>query len=89
MNRRSFFKLLGIGAATAVVAPSVLVAEPKRVERTVADWKRQFLIVYEEPHGKGDYSIGVDVGSGLGGDSDPSCVSVMREGKLAASQTFR
>lgn len=30
MNRRSFFKFLGIGAATAVVAPKLLLAEPKR-----------------------------------------------------------
>ena len=30
MNRRSFFKFLGIGAATAVVAPKMLIAAPRK-----------------------------------------------------------
>ncbi len=30
MNRRSFLKFLGIGAATAAVATNVLMAEPKK-----------------------------------------------------------
>jgi hypothetical protein len=36
MNRRSFFKFLGIGAATAVVAPTII---PKLVEEKEKSWK--------------------------------------------------
>lgn len=90
MNRRSFFKFLGIGAAAAVVAPKVLAGKPSKIEYTVDDWEwtpiqthvnRSIddLTIFEEPHEGYDYSIGVETGDGLGGS--PSVVSVMRVGK--------
>jgi hypothetical protein len=89
MNRRSFFKFLGIGAATAAVAPKMLADKPKYTigidtaignDRTVVDWDRKNLTVFEEPRGKADYSIGVVVGNGLRNSTYPSVVSVMRKG---------
>ena len=90
MNRRSFFKFLGIGAATAAVAPKMLAGKPSKIEYTVDDWKWTPIqthmncsidgfTIFEEPHEGYDYSIGVETRYGLGGD--PSVVSVMRVGK--------
>ncbi len=89
MNRRSFFKFLGIGAATAVVAPKMLAERKldKVVSATInpVSWRGSITYpvgdyhVYEEPISGYDYSIGVETGHGLGGD--PSVVSVMRVGK--------
>ena len=81
MNRRSFFKFLGIGAATAVVAPKVLEAsEPKPTNHKETWIGTDLLITYEESCKGNDYSIGVYTGYGLN-NSDPSCVSVVRKGK--------
>ena len=45
MNRRSFFKFLGIGAATAVVAPKMLEKiKPSKITYTVDDFKWEPLI---------------------------------------------
>ena len=60
MNRRSFFKFLGIGAATAVVAPQLLAKEPEspQVSYTVDEFKweplhqwpqNQYMYVRAEP----------------------------------------
>ncbi len=82
MNRRDFFKFLGIGTATAAVAQNVLAnPTPLPMEKKEWHWKNEWgpLSTWPEMSSPADYSIGVDVASGLG--NDPSCVSVMRVGK--------
>ena len=83
MNRRSFFKWLGKGATAAIVAPKLL-ADSANEPVVTKDWiwKNEWgpLVTWQEPEGRADYSIGVDVGSGLG--HSPSCVSVMRMGGI-------
>lgn len=83
MNRRSFLKFLGIGTATAAVAPKML-ADSTKIPVTTKDWiwRNEWgpLVTWQESEGRADYSIGVDVGSGLG--HSPSCVSVMRMGGI-------
>lgn len=75
MNRRQLFKFLGIGAATAVVAPKVLALMPTREDfYTSLDGK---LTVFEKARTGYDYSIGVETGNGF---STPSVFSVMRIG---------
>ena len=79
MNRRSFFKFLGIGAATAAVAPKVLAdIKPSKVWYTADEWKWEPLVTWEEPRSKADYSIGVCVGDGLR-DSTPTCIGAHQE----------
>jgi hypothetical protein len=94
MNRRSFFKFLGIGAATAVVAPKLL-AEHSTPSKLLEITKSQAtliskqierkvenqiegLTIYEQPREGYDYSIGVETGDGRW--ENPSVVSVMRVG---------
>ena len=84
MNRRSFFKFLCIGATTAAVAPKML-AKSTKIPTTTQEWrwKNEWgpLVTWQEPKGSADYSIGVEVGSGLEHHS-PSCISVMRMGGI-------
>jgi hypothetical protein len=87
MNRRSFFKFLGIGA-TAAVAPKMLAERTiDKVVSVKGSYSHGPFIfplpwgdyeVYEEPREGYDYSIGVETRYGLGGE--PSVVSVMRVG---------
>jgi len=94
MNRRGFFKFLGIGAAAAIVAPRVLASErhesyDEMMEKIVLTIDNELrkdhkniernLTIFEEPRKGYDYSIGVFNGDGLGGS--PSCISVMRIGE--------
>ena len=75
MNRRSFFKFLGIGAATAAVAPKVVALMSNEEDFfTSLDGK---LSVFEKARKGYDYSIGVETGNGVG---TPSVFSVMRIG---------
>lgn len=75
MNRRRFLSFLGIGAATAVVAPKVLASMPTQKDfYTSLDGK---LSVFEKAREGYDYSIGVETGDGF---STPSVFSVMRIG---------
>lgn len=43
MNRRSFFKFLGIGAATTVVAPTILAQEPRNRVFSTKLWTKKIL----------------------------------------------
>ena len=82
MNRRTFFKFLGIGAATAAVAPNIFAEITPKEYSPIAIGKLEIdgLTIYEEPREGYDYSIGVETGHGLG--VDPSVISVMRVGKI-------
>ena len=84
MNRRSFFKWLGIGTTAAIVVPKLLADSTKELNATQDwIWKNEWgpLVTWQEPKGSADYSIGVEVGSGLEHHS-PSCISVMRMGGI-------
>ena len=43
MDRRSFFKYLGIGAATAVVAPKILAQEPRKRGFITKQWTKKIF----------------------------------------------
>ena len=69
MNRRSFFKWLGIGTTAAIVVPKLLADSTKELDATQDwIWRNEWgpLVTWQESEGRADYSIGVDVGSGLG-----------------------
>ena len=63
MNRKDFFKKLGIGAATVVVAPKVLaeIEEPKpQFDETVYDsvyWDTKTNIAKGNMYREGDYTV--------------------------------
>lgn len=85
MNRRSFFKFLGIGAATAAVAPKMLAdtsdpvyAGPHLIRGKWLPSLEGKLTIFNNPRKEGyDYSIGVETGNGI---DTPSVFSVMRMG---------
>ncbi len=76
MNRRNFFKFLGIGAATAAVVPKV-VAETEHVPPLDISTMARVRF-FEEPRDGYDYSIGVEMGDGT--PQHPTVASVMRVG---------
>ena len=97
MNRRSFFKFLGIGAATAVVAPKMLAVESTGLSGTPVN-KKPFIpnpiYVQHTPEEFGfiegltifeepreGYDYSIGVEPGDGLGGSPSVVSVMRVGK--------
>jgi hypothetical protein len=72
MNRRSFFKFLGIGASAVAVAPKIMAVEQWF---TFNKPLKGNLTVFETPRKGYDYSIGVEEGF------EESCFSIMRIGK--------
>jgi hypothetical protein len=54
MNRRSFFKFLGIGAVMAAIFPKILAEKPSKVEFSVDEWKWEPLYPHNPLNGEID-----------------------------------